>query len=109
MATTHPHPGIPTFSRSRDERSTHDVPPSFPPADVDDDADGWKTSTAPNVPVPSTESGATRVTGCTAMGLRTTVSPDAQLMAPVANGPSVCPTPNVMVMMPMTLGQASGG
>ena len=47
MATTHPHPGIPTFSRSRDERSTHDVPPSFPPADVDDDADGWKTSTAP--------------------------------------------------------------
>ncbi|PFG36501.1 hypothetical protein ATL41_1228 [Flavimobilis soli] len=49
MATTHPHPGFPSFSRAhaRDERRTLDTPPSFPPADVDDDADGWKTSTAP--------------------------------------------------------------
>lgn len=50
MATTHPHPGFLHLSRTRshDEHVRADLPPSFPPAEVEeDDADGWKTSTAP--------------------------------------------------------------
>lgn len=51
MATTHPHPGFLHLSRSRshDEHVRVDLPPSFLPAEAEDDADGdgWKTSTAP--------------------------------------------------------------
>src|SRR4051812_14399345 len=46
------------------------------------------TSTEPLVPTPSTEAGATIVTGCTATGLRTVVVPEVQVTAPVANSSS---------------------